>query len=235
MLHNIKIENILFIDIETVPQSNNYTDLDQKMKDLWERKAANLNRTDEQSSEDLYQRAGIYAEFGKVICICAGFMHKGQFRVKSFAGDEEKIVLENFAELLEKHYKSEKYLLCAHNGKEFDFPYLARRMIINSVQLPGILDLSGKKPWEVRHLDTMELWKFGDRKNYTSLDLLTAILDIPSPKQDIDGSDVGRVYWIEKDLEKIVEYCRRDVIAIAQLLLRFKGKDLIPLNQIVWI
>jgi uncharacterized protein YprB with RNaseH-like and TPR domain len=116
--------------------------------------------------------------------------------------------------------------LCAHNGKEFDYPYLIRRILINGLEVPSILNLSGKKPWEVNHIDTMELWKFGDYKHYTSLELLATVFGISSPKDDINGSDVGRVYWQENDLQRIVKYCQKDVVTIVNLLLRFKGKPM---------
>jgi predicted PolB exonuclease-like 3'-5' exonuclease len=167
-----------------------------------------------------------------VICISAGFFANELFRLKSFYGDDEKEVLESFASMLNTHFYTSEKRLCAHNGKEFDFPYLARRMIVNDIKLPNILDLHGKKPWEVQHLDTMELWKFGDYKNYTSLELLTAIFGIPTPKDDIDGSDVWRVYWQEKDLERIASYCQKDVVAIAQVFLKYKGLPFLKDDQV---
>jgi len=231
MLTEINLNNVLFLDIETVPLHPKYTELPDNMRDLWDKKAQTLQR-DEETPEELYSRAGIYAEFGKIICISMGLLHKSsddnmEFRVKSIFGDDEKKLLLEFIELLNQHYESSQKLLCAHNGKEFDFPYMARRMLINGLKLPAMLDTAGKKPWEIPHLDTMVLWKFGDYKSYTSLNLLAAIFNIPTPKSDIDGSDVARVYWEDNDLERIVEYCQRDVLTIAQLLLRFKGMPLI--------
>ena len=154
-------------------------------------------------------------------------------RVKSFFGDDEKEVLENFKNLLNSHFNRNEQVLCAHNGKEFDFPYIARRMIIHKIDLPKKLNLFGKKPWEIPHLDTMELWKFGDYKHYSSLKLLTSILGIPSPKDDIDGSEVASVYYNEKDLDRIVTYCEKDTIAVAQLVLRFNNEELLEAFQIV--
>ena len=148
-------------------------------------------------------------------------------RIKSFFGDDEKIILSGFIELLNKYYNSNNSLLCAHNGKEFDFPYIARRILVNGLKLPKILNIAGKKPWEINHLDTMELWKFGDYKHYTSLDLLTKIFNIPTPKDDISGSDVSRVYWEEKDLQRIVKYCQKDVLAVVQLFSKYRGEELI--------
>lgn len=200
---------------------------------LWDKKAAYLKKEEEDSPASLFPRAGIYAEFGKVVCISFGMLIDGNFRIKSFFGDDEKALLTDFANLLESKFSSKEFLLCAHNGKEFDFPYLSRRMLINGMSLPEILDLAGKKPWEVPHLDTMELWKFGDFKNYTSLELLTAVFDIPTPKDDIDGSQVGEVYWQEKDLERIVKYCQKDVLSIAQLFLRYQNKPLLTEEQVL--
>ena len=228
MLHDLELENVLFLDIETVPASADFDKLPDNFKKLWEKKAEQLRRFDpEQTPDQLYSRAGIYAEFGKIVCVSCGFENGKEFRLKSFYGDDEKIMLEEFAEMLNKHYNTNRHLLCAHNGKEFDFPYLARRMLVNGISIPKILNLAGKKPWEIRHLDTMELWKFGDYKHYTSLELLTAIFDIPTPKDDIDGSQVGHVYWVEKDLDRIVTYCQKDVLTVAQLLHRYLGMPLI--------
>jgi 3'-5' exonuclease len=224
MLDNIKVEDVLFLDIETVPGTSSYNLLDPLMQVLWDKKSKQF-RSAEQTSGDVYERAGIYSEFGKIICISVGMIKEknpSHFRLKSFYGDDEKSLLSDFSAMLSKFSKTNKEaLLCAHNGKEFDYPYIARRMIINGLIIPDILDNAGKKPWEIKLLDTMDLWKFGDYKNYTSLDLLTSILGIPSPKDDIDGSMVAGVYYGEKDLERIVRYCEKDVLAIAQVLLRF--------------
>ena len=233
MLNYISLDKILFLDIETVPMCSTYDELPEKFVPLWDKKAGYLKREEEDTPSALFPRAGIYAEFGKVVCISFGMFNDGNFRIKSFYGDDEKALLTDFANLLESKFSSKDFLLCAHNGKEFDFPYLSRRMLINSIPLPEILDLAGKKPWEVAHIDTMELWKFGDFKNYTSLEVLSAVFDIPTPKDDIDGSQVGKVYWEDKDLERIVKYCQKDVLAIAQLFLRYQGKELLDEEQVV--
>jgi len=238
MLEKIDIENVLFLDIETVPALAEYNMLDARMQKLWNKKAEKLvsysNPSDEPSTpEQLYPRAGIYAEFGKIICISVGAFLKGEFRIKSFSGHDEKMLLIEFAELLNKRYNRSDHVLCAHNGKEFDFPYMARRMLINAIPIPLILDLSGKKPWEVNHLDTMELWKFGDYKNYTSLDLLAAVFDIPTPKDDIDGSQVAEVYYNENNLQRIVHYCTKDVLTVAQIFRRYRGEPLIEESKVV--
>jgi uncharacterized protein YprB with RNaseH-like and TPR domain len=226
MLENIRVEDILFLDIETVSYASSMALLDPGMQVLWDKKSK-LFRNPDQSADEAYERAGIYSEFGKIICISVGLIKEKNpysFRIKSFYGDNEEALLTEFSGMLSKFSRSDKDAqLCAHNGKEFDFPYIARRMIINRLVIPEILNNAGKKPWEVKLLDTMDLWKFGDYKNYTSLDLLTTVLGIPTPKDDIDGSMVARVYYEEKDLPRIVHYCEKDVLAIAQILLRFKN------------
>jgi uncharacterized protein YprB with RNaseH-like and TPR domain len=224
MLDNIRVEDILFLDIETVPAASSFEVLNPVMQALWEKKSKQF-RTPDQAAHEVYERAGIYSEFGKIICISVGLI-KGKspfsLRLKSFFGEDEKSLLSDFSAMLTKFCKTNKEaILCAHNGKEFDYPFIARRMIINGLVIPDILDNSGKKPWEVKLLDTMDLWKFGDYKNYTSLELLTSVLGISTPKDDIDGSMVAGVYYIEKDTERIVRYCEKDVLAIAQVLLRF--------------
>jgi uncharacterized protein YprB with RNaseH-like and TPR domain len=236
MLEKIKPENILFLDIETVPEVANFSELSKEKQELYAQKTK-YQRKEEFTAEEFYERAGIWAEFGKIICISVGFFSSFEknrnFRIKSFYGDNEKQVLIDFKTLLAEHFSSTKHLLCAHNGKEFDFPYIARRMIINRIKLPKKLNLFGKKPWEVAHLDTLELWKFGDYKHYTSLNLLSNILGIPSPKNDIDGSQVAQVYYQENNLKRIVKYCERDTLTVAQLLLRFSDIDLLNDDEIV--
>lgn len=238
MLENYPIENILFLDIETVPQARVYDALPENLKRLWNKKADQLAKFDkfrseaEKQPDELYERAGIYAEFGKIICISTGIYRNNVLWIKSFSGDDERTLLSEFSETLNKAQEKHYAFLCAHNGKEFDYPYLIRRMLINGLPVPSILDLSGKKPWEVNHLDTMDLWKFGDYKNYTSLELLATVFGIPTPKDDIDGSEVARVYWEEHDLSRIVKYCQKDVITIVNLFLRFQGKPLIDEQKI---
>ena len=237
MLKKIKLENILFLDIETVPLFAEYSKLDETEKILWEQKT-NYQRKDEFTPEEFYDRAGIWAEFGKIVCISVGyFVFKGNlrnFRVKSFFG-EEKDILNNFKNLLETHFNKPHHLLCAHNGKEFDFPFIARRMIVNSIDIPFKLNLFGKKPWEVPHLDTLELWKFGDYKTYTSLKLMTHILGIPSPKDDIDGSEVRDVFYVNQDIDRIIRYCEKDTIAVAQIILRLRNEELLIDDEILTV
>jgi len=237
MYKSLLLENILFLDIETVPGFSAYAELPADWKKLWDKKALLIGKEKDDSPESLYNRAGIYAEFGKIICISVGYLKKvegkEQFRMKSFFGDDEKILLQNFAELLAKHFARPEHRLCGHNGKEFDFPWIARRMLVHGIELPFLLDTSGKKPWETTHLDTMEMWKFGDFKNHTSLNLLAALFGIPTPKDDIDGSQVHKVYYEEKNLDRIVAYCQKDVLTVAQLIKKFRGESLIPPDAVI--
>ncbi|MBW6479695.1 MAG: 3'-5' exonuclease [Bacteroidales bacterium] len=229
MLKNIDLKKILFLDVETVPMVADYNQLSDVFKELWEKKADRIRGDQEKTAGELFnERAGIYSEFGKIVCISAGFFHESKeerdvirFRCKAFYSDQEAELLNEFAELLNKRFSYADNYLCGHNSREFDFPYIARRMLINRIPLPDIINLQGKKPWEVTHLDTMELWKFGDYKNYTSLALLAAIFGIPTPKDDIMGSDVARVYWKENDLKRIAVYCNKDVVTTARLFLKY--------------
>jgi predicted PolB exonuclease-like 3'-5' exonuclease len=231
------LKDILFLDIETVAATDNFQSLDERLKVQWSRKASFLKREEGITDEQLFhQRAGIYAEFGKIICIAVGKVvdtESGElgFKTKACFGHDEKSVLTEFKAILER-LDASTAKLCAHNGREFDFPYLSRRMLVNDLSLPSLLNLSGRKSWEIPHLDTMELWKFGDYKHYTSLDLLAAIFNIPSSKNGMDGSQVNTVYYQEKDFEKIKRYCLGDVVVLAQLYLRIKGFPLIPEKNI---
>ncbi len=236
MLYDLDITRVLFLDIETVPAVYRYEDLDERARGLWDTKCGYMIR-DGGTAEEAYAKAGIFAEFGRIVCISVGFIQEraGErtLRIKSFSDVYEEVLLGEFAEMLRDHFGKTWRVLCAHNGKEFDFPYIARRMLINGLPVPAPLATAGMKPWEVPHLDTLELWKFGDRKNFTSLDLLVHVFGIPSPKGDISGADVGRVFWEDEDLDRIVTYCEKDVVAIAQLLLRYRGEDLIPDDRVV--
>ena len=239
MLYEIKIKNVLFLDIETVPCSPNFKDLDVTFQTLWTEKTV-WQRKEEYTPAEFYKlKSGVMAEFAKIICISVGylFINKGEnnFRIKSFYGDDEKQIITDFNELLNSQFNKKQHQLCAHNGKEFDFPFIARRTLINGLKLPALLDIAGKKPWEVNHLDTMELWKFGDYKHYTSIKLLAALFNIPTPKDDIDGSQVAGVYWNDKDLERIKKYCQKDTLTVAQLLLKYKGEELISENNIEFV
>ena len=237
MADNLNIEKVLFLDIETVPQFESYGSLNSADKELWDNKALHLKKTDFDTAESLYPRAGIYAEFGKIVCISVGWFvienSKRNLKVKSFYSDDETNLLLKFSELLKNQFNKSSHLLCAHNGKEFDFPYLCRRMLLNKIKIPDILNIGGKKPWEVQHLDTMDMWRFGDYKSYTPLKLLTHIFNIPSPKDEIDGSEVWHVYWKDKDLRRIVKYCQKDVVAVARLLLALRNEGELNDSEIV--
>ena len=242
MYSSSDLEKVLFLDIETVSAHSSYEELSPRMQELWNKKARSFqdSKTGEPSAAQLYgQRAGIYAEFAKVVCISCGYLRieknpsgssEPLLKVKSFYGADEKRILQEFGKMLNdwafdhngKPHKNRT--LCAHNGKEFDFPFLGRRFLVQGIPLPYMLNLQGMKPWEVPYIDTMQLWKFGDYKSYTSLDLLAAIFDVPTPKDDIDGSQVGQVFWEENDVERIKTYCEKDVLTTAQVLLKMSGK-----------
>jgi len=239
MLDHIHPENLICIDIETVPAYPDFVSLPNELKELYLKKSERLKQENENEEEQYFNHAGIYGEFGKVICITLGLFKKEKseyhLRIKSLCGDDEKKVLEEFAEILDKHPNRNQAQFCGHNVREFDIPFLCRRFLIHHLLLPSLLDISGRKPWEVPMVDTMQLWRFGDIKHFTSLKLLALILGIDSPKTDIDGKDVGRVYWREKNLQRIVEYCQRDVITVAQLMLRFKNLPLLNKENITMI
>lgn len=235
MIDKIPLEDILFLDIETVPESDDFSKLNEVTKLLWEEKTR-YQRKDDFTPETFYEKAGIWAEFGKIICISVGYFNISsglkKFRVTSFYGEEKQILLD-FKNLLQSHFNQYKHKLCGHNSKEFDIPFIARRMIIHNITLPDKLNLFGKKPWEIPHLDTMDLWKFGDYKHFTSLKLLTHVLGIPTPKDDISGDKVRQVYYEENDLDRIVSYCEKDTIAVAQLLLKLQNKPLLEIDEIL--
>lgn len=231
MIKSIPIEKILFLDIETVPQAELWTDLSETEQKLWDKKTRFQRKEDTEAEEFYKERAGIMAEFGKIICISIGMLEKSNtLKIKSFADHDEKKILEEFGEIF-NNPKLQSVVLCAHNGKEFDFPYIARRMLINGLQPPVPFRMFGKKPWEIPHLDTMELWKFGDWKSFVSLELLAHLFQIPTPKDDIDGSMVSSIYHIEKDLPRIVRYCEKDVLTLANVFRRMRQEDLLQRRE----
>jgi uncharacterized protein YprB with RNaseH-like and TPR domain len=235
----MSLYDILFLDIETVPQKKEFGELSTRVQELWTKKSKFITTKENALPEDVYERAGIYAEFGKIISISVGYFvsnNKTQsLRIKDFSSDNEPLLLKEFKDLIDTKYKRKNIILCAHNGKEFDFPYIARRMIINQIELPECLKLSGKKPWEIQHIDTMEMWKFGDYKHYTSLELLATIFDIPTSKDDIDGSQVYHVYYHDNDLLRIAEYCKKDVAVLAQVYLKLTGYGKLKDDQIIFV
>jgi len=236
MLKNVQLQDLLVLDLETVSQFATYQELDEEWQELWAKKAGAINNADVNAAL-VYDRAAIYAEFGKIVCIGLGIFHlidgEINLKVKSISGHDEKSILIEFVELLNTHFNIDgKHRLVAHNGKEFDFPFLCRRMLIHGIEIPNILNIVGKKPWEIMHLDTMELWKFGDYKSYTSLNVLAKCFGIPSPKDDIDGSMVGHTYWQLNDLNRISVYCKKDIVTTAQILMKYKHLALITPDKI---
>lgn len=234
MLTNLDLHKILFLDIETVPLFESFELVPEIEQTYFAEKTA-YQRKEDQTPEEFYEKAGIWAEFGKIICISVGYFTPQQnprdFRLKSFYGEEVDL-LKEFKSLVGTYFSTPYHLLCGHNAKEFDFPYIARRMLILGIELPKPLELFNKKPWEVPHLDTLHLWRFGDYKHYTSLKLMAYVLGIPSPKDDIDGSQVAGVYYKEKNLERIVQYCEKDVITVAQVILKLRNEPLLTEKEI---
>jgi len=234
---NVSLDNILIIDIETVSQQESFSSLDDTWKSLWIEKAERLLPENE-SAESFYNaRAAIMAEFGKIICISVGYFRNDggvlNLRVKSYYADTERDLLLTVLQAFNQWQSSKKQMaFCGHNIREFDIPYLCRRLLINNIHIPPYLDFQSMKPWEANLIDTFQLWKFGDFKNYTSLNLLAACMNVPSPKDDIDGSQVGDVYWKENDIERIASYCARDVVTVGQLILRFRQMPLLEEGQI---
>lgn len=236
MLAHLDLHKILFLDIETVPLYPNFEDASALEQQYFAEKTA-YQRKDDFSAEEFYSRAGIWAEFGKIVCISVGYFSPQQnprdFRLKTFKGEEADL-LKEFKALVESYFNSTKHRFCGHNAKEFDFPFIARRMLIHQVSLPKSLQLFNKKPWEVPHLDTLHLWRFGDYKHYTSLKLMAHVLKIPSPKDDIDGSQVAEVYYKEEDIDRIAIYCEKDVVTVAQVILRLRNESLLSDDEITF-
>lgn len=227
MIQKIPFEKILFLDIETVPQYGVWQEMPDTDKKLWDKKTLR-QRDEDTSAEEFYrERGGIMAEFGKIICISVGMLEKnGKLKIKSFGNDDEKKLLVEFGEIFNSP-RLKEVILCAHNGKEFDFPWIARRFLINGMQPPIPFQTYGKKPWEISHIDTMELWKFGDYKSFVSLELLAHVFGIPTPKDDIDGSMVAKVYYEEKDLFRIIQYCEKDVLTLSNIFRKMRQEDLL--------
>jgi DNA polymerase elongation subunit (family B) len=234
-MHYDLVKNILFLDLETASHQQHFEELNERFSELWKKKSAFL-RKDSAPGEVYPEKAAIYAEFGKIICIGLGFFAQEEgelvFKTRVLKQANEEEILREFASLLGK-LGPKNWRLCAHNGKEFDFPYLCRRMLINRIPLPGLLQLMGRRPWEISHLlDTMEMWKFGDYKAFTSLDLMAACLEVPGSKDDINGSQVGHVYHQDKDLERIARYCQKDVATMAMVFMRLSGLEILPEERI---
>jgi predicted PolB exonuclease-like 3'-5' exonuclease len=237
-MQNISLDNLLLIDIETVPQFSSFDLLDDHWQQLWEEKTQR-SLPDFTSAAEFYpQRAGVMAEFAKIVCISIGYFIKQgamlQIRVKSFYGDDEKKLLQDFISTVNQmEAKNNKWCFAGHNIKEFDIPFICRRLLINGLTIPRYIDFQNMKPWDTNMVDTFQYWRFGDYKNYTSLKLLAAALGVPSPKDDIDGSMVADVYWNEKNVERIAVYCQKDVVTTGNIILRFKNMELISAENIV--
>lgn len=230
MIQNIPIENVLFLDIETVPAFADWKDLDPIGQKLFDKKTS-YKRTEDCAIEEFYStHAGLYAEFGKIVCISVGQIREGKWSVKSFSGHDEKKIMDNFGDLF-NHPRLRNVILCAHNGKEFDFPWIGRKFLLHGMQPPLPFQLFGKKPWEIPHIDTMELWKFGEFRSSVSLELLAHVFGIPTPKDDIDGSMVSSIYHIDKDLFRIVKYCEKDVLTLANIFLRMRQENLLNTTE----
>ncbi|MEY2639453.1 MAG: hypothetical protein RIR90_935 [Bacteroidota bacterium] len=233
------LNELLVIDIETVPQVPAFADLSSNWQELWQEKVAKTMPEDVLPEESYRKRAGILAEFGKIICISTAVfsyndMKINGLRVKSVSGDDERAVLEGFVEICNKMYgRNRNFQFAGHNIREFDIPYICRRMIINGMLLPEYLQLNDRKPWEVRMMDTLSWWKFGDYKHYTSLHLMANVLGIPTSKTDMDGSMVQDVYYKEHDLQRIVDYCQRDVVVTANIILRFQQLPMLREEDVV--
>jgi 3'-5' exonuclease len=237
-MQNIILENLILIDIETVPQHPDFDLLNDEWKQLWQEKTQR-SLPDFTSPAEFYpQRAGVMAEFAKIICISMGYFTKQgtvlQLRLKSFYGDDEKKLLQDFINTVNQmEAKNNKWNFAGHNIKEFDIPFICRRLLVNSLPIPAYLDFQNMKPWDTNMVDTFQYWRFGDYKNYTSLKLLAAAMGVPSPKDDIDGSMVADVYWKEKNLDRIVTYCQKDVVTTGNIILRFKNMELLKEEQVV--
>lgn len=237
-MQNIRLDNLLLIDIETVSQHPSFTDMNDDWQQLWTEKTLR-SLPENCTAEDFYpQRAAIMAEFAKVICISIGYFRKEneqyQLRIKSFYGHDEKQLLTDFISLLQNSETgNNRWSFTGHNIKEFDIPFICRRLLVNSIPIPSFLDFQNMKPWETNMIDTFQYWRFGDYKQYTSLKLLAATLGVPSPKDDIDGSMVGEVYWKENDLQRIVTYCEKDVVTTGNIIMRFKNLPLLTPEQVV--
>jgi predicted PolB exonuclease-like 3'-5' exonuclease len=234
MLEHLKMDDILFLNLSTAPLAPSYAELSPLIRQLWHEKFRYLREPD--TPEKQYEKAGLYAEFGKIICLSLGFVktqgNERQMRIKSFYGHQEKELLTAFLDLLNTRFNKKTQLLAAHNGKEFDFPFLCRRLLINQIPLPVMLDLSGKKPWEVPHIDTMDFWRFGETRHYASLELLAQLFQIPMTQARMDGKEIAQQYWKYSNWTDIVATCQADVVLTAQLLLRFRGESIIPQEQI---
>jgi len=212
------IEDILFFDVETAAATNNF-DENHELYDAW---AYDHLRNVEDSSEliELYNKtAPLYAEYGRIVTISIGAVRGGELIIKSFSNEDEKVLLEEFNDSISK-FANNKTWLCGHNILDFDMPYIMRRCMANGVQLHLLFDTAHLKPWETSVFDTALLWK-GTAWKKQSLASVIAALGLPSPKDDISGADVSRVFY-EGGIDKIVSYCEKDVFATVNLFRKLR-------------
>ncbi len=238
-----ELKQMVFIDIETIRGKKTYNDViteNPALDDYWQTKHTQIREKEplsyghiEDSAEMYEKMAALYPEWGQIVCISIGqikFDEDGnpiKFTTKSFSGLYEKILLEEFNETASKIMsKYPRMQWVGHNIKGFDMPYIIKRSLINGVRVPNVFHLQKQKPWESQLIDTNDVWKFNGW-NGARLGLLTEILNIPSPKQDMDGKMVSDVFWEDGDLNRISEYCEMDINATANVMLRISGMDII--------
>ncbi len=233
-LNSPALTDLFLLDVETVPQVATFSELNPLWQRLWSDKISKTVPETISLEDSWKMRAGILAEFGKIICISTAYFYNDNngeqaLRIKSFFGDDEKHVLEQFKAASVKFFQHNQcFQFAGHNIREFDIPYICRRMIINNIPLPEFLQLHAAKPWDVKMVDTLQWWKFGDYKNYISLDLLAHVLGVPTSKTDMDGSKVQDEYYYRENIQKIVEYCQRDVVVVANVLRKFQQLGALP-------
>lgn len=243
IMQTLALNQLLIIDIETVSQYPGFECMDDSWKQLWQEKVMKILPAGVSAAEFYLQRAGVMAEFAKIICISVGWLKQDESGVdmflRSFFGNDEHELLSKFIVAMnERNEGLNDWCFVGHNIKEFDIPFICRRLLVHGLPIPNYLDFQNKKPWETNLIDTFQYWRFGDYKNYTSLKLLSAVLQVPSSKEDIDGSMVGALYWASDPVEqqnnvhRIVAYCQQDVVATGNILLRFKGMSLLNQQQI---
>lgn len=241
-MQHINHEDLIIIDIETASIHPDFQHMDDVWKNLWEEKVARSLPEKITAAEFYPLRAGVMAEFSKIICISMGYFNREEslhMRVKSFYGHDEGVLLKGFLATLNKIENiNNNWCFAGHNIKEFDIPFICRRLLVNGIALPKYLDFQNMKPWETNIVDTFQYWRFGDYKNFTSLKLLAATMGVPSPKDDIDGSMVGELYWSgdeeqrASNLKRIAVYCQKDVVTTGNIILRFKNLEMVHPDDI---
>lgn len=226
MIKKEDLNNLLYFDVETAGKYESYEDLalqNPRLAKLWEKRAkyfrANTLGMEEMGDSEIYsQKSGLEPEFGRVVCVSFGVWDGENHRLTSFYGDNEQEILEKTAKIF-SNAVSKGMKICGHNIKMFDVPFLGKKMIFSGIDVPQNLLLWDKKPWEVPILDTAEFFSFGSWSHkFLGLDLLACSLGIESPKEDIDGSQVHNTFWGEKNYERIMEYCEKDVLTVMDVL-----------------